>query len=63
MNGEIVITISPDGQEIEMDGKNFEGGVCLDTMQNTINMLGGADDIKRKPEFFKQTHEGQSLKA
>ena len=62
-SGEVKITISPDGSNVEMDADGFTGGGCKDLMRRTMEMLGDVMDEKRKPEYYTQGGAGTKVGA
>ena len=63
VNGEVKVTISPDGSNVEMDADGFTGGGCKDLMKRTMDMLGEVTDEKKKPEFYLQGGAGTKVGA
>ena len=61
MQGEVIITISPDGSQVEMDAKNFVGGACKDFLKSVQSALGTTIDEKKRPEFFQTGKGGVSV--
>jgi len=55
---EVIVTISPDGEKVEVDAIGFVGGACKDFTKNIISALGTVQEEKKKPEFFREVHEG-----
>ena len=60
--GEIEIRISPDGSEVEAEGKNFKGPACLDFMGDVLKSLG-EPEIKKKPEYHLKGGSGVKVGA
>jgi hypothetical protein len=56
--GEVIIKISKDGQNVDVDGQGFVGKKCADFMKPIINALGEVQQEKKKPEFYKTEFGG-----
>jgi len=49
---EVVIKISPDGSNVDVDGKNFTGGACKTVIETLTKGVGIVEESKKKPEFY-----------
>jgi len=54
---EVIVKISPDGSQVDVDAQGFSGSSCTDFMRKTLEMLGNVIKEEKKPEFF---HAGGS---
>ena len=58
---EALIKISPDGSEVELEGKTFQGSACEDFLKPIQEALGEVVSSKKKPEYF--LGENQKVKV
>ena len=49
---EAIIKISPDGSEVELEGKTFQGKACIDFLAPIQKALGEVVAEKKLPEYY-----------
>lgn len=52
MNGEIIVTISPDGSSATTEVKGVKGKSCKDITKQLLEALGVVEQDKKTPEYF-----------
>ncbi len=55
---EATIKISPDGSEIELEGKTFEGKGCVDFFSQIQKGLGKIIEEKKLPAYYAKPKQG-----
>lgn len=57
-SGEVIFTVSPDGQSIEVKAQGFKGSGCLDFAKKTLDALGTIEKMEKTPEYFESVGAG-----
>jgi hypothetical protein len=60
---EVIIKISPDGTQVEIDADGFVGDACKQFAGGIQSALGDTLDEKTKPEFHQHAPSGLTTKV
>ena len=54
MNGEIIITISPDGSSVQTEVHGVKGKSCEDVTKQLVKAFGEVSSSSKTPEYYMQ---------
>lgn len=60
-NKEVIVKISANGQDVEVEASGFVGGGCKDFTKQILDALGTVDEEKLKPEYFDTVGQHQKI--
>jgi hypothetical protein len=60
----LVITVSPNGQHVQVDAQNFQGVGCKAATEAALKYVSGAQtDAQEKPEMYQTQTSTETVKA
>jgi hypothetical protein len=57
----LTITVSKDGDKVEVEADGFKGTACTDITKTLLKAIGSISKDTKKPEFYQQSNSGVKI--